>query len=206
MTWLIGLFAAPADAEAIAGDLYEERLAVAAREGQAAASQWYWRQVVRTVAQLAVSPLRQSPLVFAALGCLGLGVALPITWLTMWVAGLIVTRVPVYHYVPATAFWKATYVLPYLAVGFLSAMVMGRRAMCTAVAVVLAMAVWVTAINPMVLAVVLPPERMPPAMDYLTRALAALSIFGTSVLVGAALGILMRRGGMPQPPRKAHSV
>ena len=61
MTWLIEVVAATADAEAIAGDLDEERRAIAARDGQTAASFWYWRQVLRTVGYLAVSPVRPAP-------------------------------------------------------------------------------------------------------------------------------------------------
>ena len=133
MTWLIGLVAATADAEAIAGDLDEERQALALRHGRPAASAWYWRQVVRTVAHLVVSPIRQAPFRFVALGVLGFALIVPLTGVAVWVAGAIVLRVPVYYYIPATSFWLATSVVPHLLVGIVSGLVMGSRAMAAAV-------------------------------------------------------------------------
>lgn len=193
MTWLIGLVAATADAEAIAGDLDEERQALALRHGRPAASAWYWRQVVRTVAHLVVSPIRQAPFRFAALGVLGFGLIVPLTGVAVWVAGAIVLRVPVYHYIPATSFWFATSVVPHLLVGIVSGLVMGPRAMAAALAVVATMTVWVTVVDPILLVALLPPERLPGVGDFLVRAIRSLCIYGTSVMTGAALCTAMRR-------------
>lgn len=87
MTWCIALFTTPSDADAIVGDLHEERLAIAKRDGQRGATGWYWRQVLRTVAQLAIAPVREAPFTFSLVGIVGLALLLPLTWSAFWLAG-----------------------------------------------------------------------------------------------------------------------
>jgi hypothetical protein len=161
MTWCIALFTTAADAAAIVGDLDEEWLCIATRDGERVARRWYWHQMLRTIAQLAVAPLRESPLPFLLLGALGFGVMLPLSWAVVWFAGQVVVRVPVYQYVPATLFWWTAGMLPLPIVGTMIAIVMGRRAMAGALAVVSAMAVWVAVIDPLLLISRLPSDHLP---------------------------------------------
>jgi hypothetical protein len=59
--WLVTLFAPADQAEAILGDLLEEFFQLMSTEGVASARSWYWRQSVRTCAQLACNGLSASP-------------------------------------------------------------------------------------------------------------------------------------------------
>jgi hypothetical protein len=177
MTWCIALFTTPADADAIVGDLQEERLAIATRDGQRVATGWYWRQVLRTVAQLAIA----------------FGLLLPLTWSAFWLAGQVVVRVPMYQYVPATVFWRGVSLLPCLTVGALIGVAMGSRAMSGALAVCAAMAVYAAVIDPMLLMATMPPERVPGALDYLARTLPVFSMFVLALLVATAAVVALRR-------------
>ncbi len=58
-TWLVTLFTT--DDESIVGDLYEEFGQAGSRWGIAVARKWYWRQSLRTVAELGVGGLRGAP-------------------------------------------------------------------------------------------------------------------------------------------------
>lgn len=60
-SWLAGLFAHGEPAESIAGDLREEFFARESQCGGAAARRWYWRQSIRTAADLMFAGLRDSP-------------------------------------------------------------------------------------------------------------------------------------------------
>ena len=142
MMWCIALFTTPADADAIVGDLQEERLAIATRDGHRAATGWDWRQVLRTVAQLGMAPVREAPFTFSLVGIVGLVLLRPLTWCAFWLAGQIVVRVPMYQYVPATVFWRGVTLLPCLSIGALIGGAMGSRAMSGALAVCAAMAVY----------------------------------------------------------------
>jgi len=44
MRWLIELFTTPQEAEAIVGDLHEERSQIAGSQGEARARTWYMRR------------------------------------------------------------------------------------------------------------------------------------------------------------------
>jgi len=59
--WLVSLFAPAEQAEAILGDLLEEFFQLASKSGVASARSWYWRQGVRTSAQLAGTGFRAAP-------------------------------------------------------------------------------------------------------------------------------------------------
>lgn len=193
MTRCIALFTTTSEADAIVGDLHEERLAIAARHGERVANGWYWRQVLRTVAQLAIAPLRESPLMFLILGIVGFGLILPLNWATFWLAGQVVVLVPVYQYVPATVFWWAASVPPYLAVGALSAGVMGRRSMTGTMAVLFAMVVWVAAIDPIALANRLPPGHMPGAVEYLSHVVPVFSVHALAMFSATAVSVSIRQ-------------
>lgn len=59
--WLVNLFAPGEEAESILGDLLEEFSILAAKSGVPVARRWYWRQSLRTAAQLAGLGLRTAP-------------------------------------------------------------------------------------------------------------------------------------------------
>lgn len=206
MMWCIALFTTPADADAIVGDLQEERLAIATRDGQRVATGWYWRQVLRTVAQLAIAPVREAPLAYALIGIVGFGLLLPLTWSAFWLAGQVVVRVPMYQYVPATVFWRGVTLLPCLAVGALIGVAMGSRAMSGALAVCAAMTVHAAVINPMLLMATMPPERVPGALDYLEHTLPVFSMFVLAVLTATAARVALRQRGAVHRATRAQSA
>jgi hypothetical protein len=59
--WLVSLFAPVGQAEEIFGDLLEEFLQLASRFGVGPARRWYWRQSLRTSAQLAAGGFSAAP-------------------------------------------------------------------------------------------------------------------------------------------------
>lgn len=59
-TWLVCLFTSTDD-ECIVGDLHEEFAEMASRSGIGIARNWYWRQSLRTIADLAVGGFRGAP-------------------------------------------------------------------------------------------------------------------------------------------------
>jgi hypothetical protein len=60
-TWLLNLFAPSEQAESITGDLHEEFSDLASKSGVAFARSWYWRQTVKTIAQLVGAGFRAAP-------------------------------------------------------------------------------------------------------------------------------------------------
>jgi hypothetical protein len=59
--WLVNLFTSSDQAQAITGDLLEEFSDIASNTGIAFARRWYWRQSVKTVANLFTSGFRNAP-------------------------------------------------------------------------------------------------------------------------------------------------
>ena len=59
--WLVNLFAPADQAESILGDLHEEFSQIGSKSGAAAARDWYWRQSLRTMANLASGGFRGAP-------------------------------------------------------------------------------------------------------------------------------------------------
>ncbi len=59
--WLVNLFTPSEEAEAISGDLHEEFSHLASKSGVAFARQWYWRQVLKTIAHLFCSAFHVAP-------------------------------------------------------------------------------------------------------------------------------------------------
>jgi len=193
MTWCLALLTTPADADAIMGDLQEERLAIAARDGERFATWWYRRQVLRTVVHLTVAPIHDAPLAFVTIGISGFALILPFTWTAMWLAGQIVVQVPMYQYVPATVFWRGVSLLPHVAVGALIGAAMGRKAMSSAVAVCAAMTVHAALLNPILLVTRLPPEHVPTALDYMARTIPVFSMFALAIVAATAAGSALRQ-------------
>jgi hypothetical protein len=64
--WLLTLFALDDKAESILGDLVEEFTQLASKSGGPFARRWYWRQTLKTVLQLAILGFRASPWLTAA--------------------------------------------------------------------------------------------------------------------------------------------
>ena len=60
--WLVDLFIPNEQAESIPGDMLEEFTVLASRSGFVAARHWYWRQSVKTIANLIASEFRVAPL------------------------------------------------------------------------------------------------------------------------------------------------
>ncbi|HLW84282.1 MAG TPA: hypothetical protein VKR60_03645 [Candidatus Sulfotelmatobacter sp.] len=59
--WLVNQFASGEAAESILGDLLEEFFHLTSKSGAAFAGRWFWRQSLKTVAQLAVAGFRAAP-------------------------------------------------------------------------------------------------------------------------------------------------
>lgn len=59
--WLVELFASGEQAESIVGDLQEEFSEVIQKSGIVSARRWYWRQGVKTIANLAGAAFRAAP-------------------------------------------------------------------------------------------------------------------------------------------------
>ncbi len=64
--WLVSLFAPAEQSESITGDLVEEFSELASRSGVALARRWFWREAVKTIADLAASGFRTAPWLMAA--------------------------------------------------------------------------------------------------------------------------------------------
>ncbi|MEZ5283817.1 MAG: hypothetical protein R2712_03180 [Vicinamibacterales bacterium] len=193
MTWCIAIFTTAADAAAIVGDLDEERLSIAARDGERAARRWYRRQVLATIGQLAVSPLRESPRLFLLLGLLGVAVMWLLFWGIDWLAGQLVVRVQVYRYVPATLFWSATSLVPLLVVATTISLVMGRRAMAGILTVVGALAVWVAVLDPLLLMSRLPDSRLPGVPEYMAQTIPIFLFHALLLIATTVVGVAMRQ-------------
>lgn len=59
-TWLVSLFTSMDD-DCIVGDLHEEFAVIASRSGIGVARNWYWRQSLRTIGDLAAGGFRGAP-------------------------------------------------------------------------------------------------------------------------------------------------
>ena len=59
--WFVSLFAYGEEAESVLGDLQEEHTHLALQSVPALARRWYWRQAVKTAAQLAAAGFRRAP-------------------------------------------------------------------------------------------------------------------------------------------------
>ena len=192
--YLLSLFSTPQEADAIEGDLCEERATIAARDGDREAARWYRRQMIGSIAQLAWAPFRQSPFAMIGLGFLMMATTWPLGWVTNRLAQTLVINLPIYEYIPAATFWQIAAVPPLMCVGFIPAIVMRRRAMSTALAMFFAMAFFVCVIDPALMLVLGRSRTLQFSIWFwVTRAIYALGIWGVLVLVSAAIGITLRR-------------
>jgi hypothetical protein len=65
--WLVSLFGSADQAESILGDLEEEFSEIASKSAAVSARGWYWRQSLKTIAQLAGAGVRNAPWPLAGL-------------------------------------------------------------------------------------------------------------------------------------------
>jgi hypothetical protein len=200
--FLLSLFSSPQEADAIEGDLCEERASMAARDGDRAAARWYRQQIVRTVWQLATAPFRSSPLLMLGLGIAFMASAWPLGWLSNRTAQQLVLNVPVYQYIPANLFWQLTVVPPFIVMGFLIASLTGRRAMSVSIAVFLAIATMVCVVDPLLMLAFGPARpQQTSVLFWVTRALYAIATWDMVVLVSTAVGISLVRKFSNRPDR-----
>src|SRR5262249_12697571 len=115
--WLVELFAAPDEADAIVGDLVEEFHDAAIAHGDAAARGRFWRQALQTIRDLSFTPWRSMRtdgrrsiqlLIGVLTGVVALALSWPINWMMNEAAGKLASNLPIYYYVPATWFWQIT--------------------------------------------------------------------------------------------------
>lgn len=184
--WLVDLFAAPREADAVLGDLLEEFAAIAASDGAAAARAWYWRQALASMWHLAAGSLIQQPWRWMAFGFLWLLASWPLAWGTRWLAERTVIQWPVYEYISAAAFWQIAGLAPLVLTGFVVAL-SRRRPMAAALAVLAAMLMVMGVVEPILMTLVDPQPRRTAAF-FATRAIAGLAIWGPAVIAGAAVG------------------
>lgn len=69
--WLVSLFGSADQAESILGDLEEEFSDIASKSAAVSARWWYWRQSLKTIAQLAGAGVRNAPWPLAGLVLVG---------------------------------------------------------------------------------------------------------------------------------------
>jgi hypothetical protein len=136
--WLVNLFTLPGTAEAIMGDLLEEFSEIAHRAGVVFARRWYWRQASKTIVHLIFTAYRTAPWWTSA------GVAGGfLTRLLLWklveaaiFAVLVRYQIPERHF-NVYVFFATTgidigYVLVFLCVGCIAAIVAKERGMAAA--------------------------------------------------------------------------
>jgi hypothetical protein len=133
--WLLALFALDKEAESILGDLLEEFTLLASKSGVPFACRWYWRQTLKTILQLAVLGFRTAPWLTAAAVVGGFflrGVAGRLVEPTIF-AVIEKYQIPERHF-SAYVFLATTgidtgYLITFLFVGFLVALVAKGREM-----------------------------------------------------------------------------
>jgi len=149
MTWLIGLFASPERAEAIAGDLEEEFRSRAADHGRLSARWWYVRQTLMTIPNLVIGQLRATPFAILGFGVVAVLMFNAIVGSLEWSAERVVTHYPVYHHVTAAVFWSVIsaveiYGTP-VATGWITARIARDRAVTSLVVMGILVTAWVFA-------------------------------------------------------------
>jgi hypothetical protein len=131
MTWLIGLFASPERAEAIAGDLEEE----ARIRGRA----WYWRQVIATIPHLFANQLRATPWSVLGFGILTIVVFDALLASVEMSARQLVAHYEVYHVIPAATFWSAMMAMEIYGTPLVAGWIVGKIARDRAVTSIVVM-------------------------------------------------------------------
>jgi hypothetical protein len=197
--WLVELFTAPDESEAILGDLGEEFEARADQDGAASAKKWYVRQCLSTMYDLSIGTLKARPAVAAAMGVAGLASTWPLGWASRAIATQLVIRWPVYMFVPAQAFWTGTSIATSLAAGLLIGTV-ARRAMAGLAAVLCVCLALFLVIAPSVIIwtashqspLVQQRFGVPSLGSLWWQGLSAFAAFAPAVIVGAVVGRKLR--------------
>jgi hypothetical protein len=155
--WLLTLFALDDKAESILGDLVEEFTQLASKSGGPFARRWYWRQTLKTVLQLAILGFRASPWLTAAAVVGGFflrGIVGRLVEPTIF-AVIEKYQIPEHHF-SAYVFLATTgidtgYLITFLFVGFMVALVAkGREMVATTTLGLIFGAMVVVALPPMV--------------------------------------------------------
>jgi hypothetical protein len=148
--WLVSLVAAPEQTATIVGDLLEEFSSIISRSGTAPARRWYWRQSVRTVADLMHGQVRHAPAETVAFAIGGFLLYVLVERVLQVSAQAVVAFSGVYSYMSAVPFWRAIdtverYVLPVM-VGWTVARVARGREMMAVLSVGITQITWILAI------------------------------------------------------------
>jgi hypothetical protein len=131
----------------------------------------------------------------AGIGLAGVIMIWPVSGAIDKVARVIVTRYPVYYYIPASVFWGGRDLLGPLMTGVLVALVARRfrfRPMSAALAMVAVIAVWLAVDLPIMMWLYGPPLVV--RTSYIVRWATGVLMFGGEVLVGAAIGRMVAVG------------
>ena len=199
--WFVELFASPHEADGILGDLAEEFSASVARDGDQEARRWYRRQARRTIRDLALSPWSTRPsagsetfsrlALTMGIGVTGLVMTFPIAMATGAATSALVTRYPIYNYVPAYVFLGIVQFISPLIAGFIVALIarcIRFRPMTAGLALVAATAVLLAVDMPIFMWLYGAPMRTVTLSWWMIRWVRGVLIFGGVMLTGAAIG------------------
>ena len=137
--WLVNLFTLPDTAEAIMGDLLEEFSQIAHQAGVVFARRWYWRQALKTIVHLIYTAYRTAPW-WTSAGVAGGFLTRRLLWglvePTIF-AVLVRYQIPEHHFNVYVFFCLAQgidigYVIVFLFVGCIAAVVAKERGMAAA--------------------------------------------------------------------------
>jgi hypothetical protein len=199
--WFVEVFASPHEADGILGDLAEEFSASVARDGNTEARRRYRRQAWRTIRDLALSPWSTRPsagsrtfsgLALAmGIGVTGLVVTFPIGMAARLMTFALVSRYPIYDYVPAFVFWGIVQFFSPLMGGFIVALIargIRFRPMTAGLALVVATAVLLAVDMPILMLLYGAPMRTVTLSWWTIRWVRGVLMFGGVMLTGAAIG------------------
>ena len=136
--WLVNLFSAPDNAEAIMGDLLEEFSQIAHQAGVVFARRWYWRQALKSIVHLIYTAYRAAPW-WTSAGVAGGMLAHRLLWRLVEptiFAFLVRYQIPEYHF-NVYVFFASTgidigYLIVFLFEGCIAAIVAKEREMAAA--------------------------------------------------------------------------
>jgi hypothetical protein len=189
--WLVELATWREECDAVLGDLAEEFTEKTERDGAHAARRWYWCQAGRTIWQLAALPLWMRPAATAMVALVGISLTCAFGPLTSAVASAVVTRYPVYWYVPAPLFWEFMSATASFLAGFVLAFLAPTirfRAINAAAAVIAVLGVWLALDGPIVMLLIGPPIAVRVTLaSSAARWASGVLTFGGATLVGAVL-------------------
>lgn len=202
-TWFVECVTSREESDGVLGDLAEEFAEVARRSGRDPARRWYWRQCRRTVWHLAASPLWLRPAATAMIALIGISLTRAFGPLTSATASAIVTRYPVYWYVPAPLFWGFASVSASFLTGFVLAFVAPEvrfRPVSAAVAVIAVLGLWLAVDRPIAMLLFGPPLAIRVTVaSSATRWAYGMLTFGGATLAGAVLARTIPLRGHSSP-------